>query len=598
MQIKPLITPSKQSVLHVTALVVALCSFAYELVYSELLTIIYGGTVTQYGLTIGLFFSSLGIGSYLCQHLDDNRPSNFFRVQLYLAFIAPAGFLFILWLNTASPLANVPSVIPQAIARTPVIAVGVLSGFELPLLLSMVNNTEQDTIAHSGVERAHNAVSSGCRRVTSVLFHTASGDSDYTQYSTVLAMDYLGGLAGALIYVFYLYPELGLIPSVFVLALLNCVAALMFTLRFSARPWGIFNSQESPGVESAVGTREHAAVFISLLLLTSVLGGAVVSHDTVDQELSEYYIEDIIEDEYPSDTVEASVSTLSTTQHQQIVQYERRWVGDSDNKLFPGSSEECLRLDTAIQLCDSWANSYHNGLVDVPMTMFENSTATDVLLLGGGDWIAADHLREHGVSVDQVDLDGEFMEQSKTNEYLSQYHNDAYQYEHLDSHQQDAYTYLANTDETYDLILLDLPGATSDDTLRLYTTEFYALLNEHLSTDGVLGTWTYSQYSYGDHHKAYLNTVSDAGFTSQLPYWAYDDLNNNGETQLGERFYLFSTEKRAKSLTPHTGSNYVQRYSERYSEASWQDIPTYDGVEVNSIFDPNYDVIIDSYPDP
>lgn len=587
--------PSKYAVLHVTALIVALCSFAYELVYSELLTIMYGGTVTQYGLTIGLFFSSLGVGSYLSQHLDDSRPANFLRVQLYLAISAPAGFLFILWLNTANPLTAVPPVVTETIARLPVVVVGVLSGFELPLLLSLVNRTDEQSDSSPTVERILAHIDRACHYGASLLFHTDTDEGDYHDYSTVLAMDYLGGLAGALIYVFYLYPTLGLIPSIFCLALLNGVAALLFAARLSSRPWGVLAAVgDSLPTDGAVSTREGMSVFVSLLLVTTLLTGAVVSHDTVDRELSEYYLEGMIENEYPADTIDASVTNIDTTKHQQVVDYERQWKGDSQNRLFAGSSEQCMRLDTAVQLCESWADSYHHGLVDVPMTLFENSSNTNVLLVGGGDWIAVNYLRDHNVSVDQVDLDGEFMEAAKTDSLLRQYHDDAYQYDRLDTHQADAYSYLAESDKQYDLILLDLPGATSDDALRLYSTEFYTLLNEHLADDGVLGTWVYSKYTYGEHHKAYLNTVVDAGFTSYLSYWAHDDLNNDGTSQLGERFYLFAPDDRSGGLHVGQGTSYVKRYDDAYAEQSWATTPTYDGVAANSIFHPNYDIIIDS----
>jgi spermidine synthase len=54
MSVNPKSIVSKQAILHAAAFIVALCSFAYELVYSELLTVMYGGAVIQYGLTIGL----------------------------------------------------------------------------------------------------------------------------------------------------------------------------------------------------------------------------------------------------------------------------------------------------------------------------------------------------------------------------------------------------------------------------------------------------------------------------------------------------------------------------------------------------------------
>ena len=580
---------SKQATLHTVACLVALCSFAYELVYSELLTVMYGGTVTQYGLTIGLFFSSLGVGSFLVRHFDDAQHANFVRTELYLALAAPVGFLFVLWLNTAALLEAVPNGVVQVAARLPVVVVGVLSGFELPLLLSMVESAAGRSKSPPGwVERLGRAVENGSYRLLSVVFHTDRESTEYDTYSTVLAMDYLGGLLGALVYVFVLYPRVGLIPSVFVLALLNCLAALLFVGRFSDR----WDPMSTGG--RVIRTRDHRAVLVACLLLTAVYAGVAVQHQTVDDELTGYYMESLIEDEHPRDTVSASITDQYTTRHQQVVRYERSWNGESDNQLFSGGSDTCLRLDSAIQLCDSWVDSYHHGLVDVPMTMYENSTDTEVLLVGGGDWIAANHLRAHNVSVDQVDLDGEFMDRSKDSEFLEGYHNNAYEYDHLTVYQQDIYTYLQGTERKYDLVLLDLPGAKSDDLLHLYSVEFYSMLADRLSDDGLVVTWGYSGYTYGPHNKAYMNTVREAGFDHRMAYYAYNDPDADGTDQLGERFFILAPDGNQSTITPSNGTAYVRNHSEQYRAVDWGETPQYAGVEPNSVFDPNYELIVET----
>jgi len=580
---------SEHATLHGIACVVALCSFAYELVYSELLTVIYGGTVTQYGLTIGLFFSSLGVGSFFVRHFDDAQHSNFFRTEVYLALAAPVGFLFILWLNTAALPQALPDGILQVAARLPVVVVGVLSGFELPLLLSMVRSEAgRSASPPRWLGRLGRAVENGAYRGLSVAFRTDRESTEYDTYSTVLAMDYLGGLLGALVYVFVLYPRLGLIPSVFVLALLNCLAAVLFVARFSDR-WRTASTDDS-----SISSREHRAVLAGCLLLTAAYAGVVVQHQTVDDELTGYYMESLIEDEHPQETVSASISHQYTTRHQQVVRYERSWNGESENRLFAGESDTCLRLDSAIQLCDSWADSYHHGLVDVPMTMYENSTETEVLLVGGGDWIAANYLRDHGVSVDQVDLDGAFMNRARHSEFLGRYHDDAYEYDNLTVHRQDVYTYLRGNDREYDLVLLDLPGAKSDDLLHLYSVEFYSMLADRLADDGTVVTWGYSGYTYGPHHKAYMNTVREAGFDHRLGYYAYNDPDADGTHQLGERFFVFAPDEPPSKIAPANGTGYVRTHGEQYRSADWGDTPRYAGVEPNSVFDPNYDLIVET----
>ena len=579
---------SERTTLHGIACIVALCSFGYELVYSELLTVVYGGTVTQYGLTIGLFFSSLGVGSFLVRQFDDAQHSNFFRTEVYLALSAPVGFLFVLWLNTAVLPQSLPEEVIQVAARLPVVVVGVLSGFELPLLLSMVYSETGQSSPPGWVKRIGRAFENGTYQVLSAVFRTDRESTEYDTYSTVLAMDYLGGLLGALAYVFVLYPRLGLIPSVFVLALLNCLAAVLFVAQFS-------DSWRSTGnYDLSISSPGHQVVLVACLLLTALYAGVVIQHQTVDDELTGYYMESLIEDEHPQDTVSASITDQYTTRNQQVVRYERSWNGGAEGQLVAGEAGTCLRQDSAIQLCDSWADSYHHGLVDVPMTMYENSTQTEVLLVGGGDWIAANYLRDHDVRIDQVDVDGEFMNRAKRSEFLERYHDDAYEYDNLTVYERDIYTYLQQNDREYDLILLDLPGAKSDELLHLYSVEFYSMLAERLADGGTVATWGYSGYTYGPHHKAYMNTVREAGFDHRAEYYAYNDPDADGTDQLGERFFIFAPHEPQATITPANGTEYVRTHGEQYRSADWSETPRYAGVEANSVFDPNYDLIVET----
>ncbi len=122
-------TRTKTLTLLAITYVVSFCSFAYEFVYSELLTVMYGGTVTQYVITVGLYFFSLGVGSAMSDDLQADAPSNFFRTEVYLAAVAPAGFMLVVGLNSVTIPKAVPAEAVWVAARLPAIAVGFLSGF-------------------------------------------------------------------------------------------------------------------------------------------------------------------------------------------------------------------------------------------------------------------------------------------------------------------------------------------------------------------------------------------------------------------------------------------------------------------------------------
>jgi spermidine synthase len=550
--------------------VVAFCSIAYELVYSQFLTVFYGGTVVRYSITIGLYMFSLGIGALLSGQLGDPE-SNLLRTEVYLSVAGPVGAGFIIALNSVPNVAFPGKyTVTLVLAHLPIIVVGVLSGFEIPLLDELVEDREGSLFSALGSLYPRRVV----RGVLGVFFDVS--DSDGRSLSEVLGADYIGSLVGTVVYALVLYPRFGLVVTVLVLGLLNAVAALAFAA------WTLTGTSASRSRPTVGNWR---AVVVVGLLVTGTYGGLVANGETVDRTVTGAYMGDRIADEYRPGSVEIDVQSYDTTAYQRITLYERRIESHA-------GPEQCLRLDSALQLCDSWVDSYHSGLVDVPMSMYENQSSVDVLLVGGGDYVAVNHLRAYNVSVDQVDIDGEFLEYTKNRSYFEQYHDDAYEYDRLNTTVGDAYTYLRGTDKEYDLILLDVPGARSDDALPLYSEEFYTLLGRHLTDRGVVVSWVYSEYTYPQHNKAYHNTVAAAGFDRHLPYSVVDDLDGDGEYERGERFYVLSDGPTPTPDLARAHGEYVDRNADRLAPFEWQRLPTYRGVESNSVFDPNYDIIV------
>jgi len=592
--------------------VVAFCSIAYELVYSELLTVFYGGTVLRYSITIGLYLFSMGIGAFLSAHLGD-AESNFLRTEVYLAFVGPAGAAFVVALNSFPDVTltvgrfALKEPLTLALSHVPILLVGLLSGFEIPLLNELVDHREETLFAALGGVYPRKIG----RHVLGTFFELSEPEG--RSFSEVLGVDYLGSLAGTVVYALFLYPRYGLVVSVLVLGLLNALAALTFA-GWAAR------GPVARGGDRSLSLARWRGVILAGLLLTGAYGGLVANAGAVDRTVTGAYMADQIESEYQPGTADVTVESFERTAYQRITTYQRDVAGHA-------STETCLRLDQAIQLCDSWVDSYHAGLVDVPLSAFVTDSGAvsaaagadgapgrdsaapsaegpfseaasgndsfEVLLVGGGDYIAVDHLREYDVSVDQVDIDGEFLNYSRSDSRFSGYHDDAYRYDRLNTTVGDAYTYLRGTDKRYDLILLDVPGARSDDSLALYSTEFYTLLGQHLSDRGVVATWVYSKYWFPQHHKAYVNTLREAGFDRYLPYSVYNDLDDDEEYERGEQFYLISDGPQPVPNVSRARSDYLDRMAEHYERLSWRAIPSYRGVEPNSVFDPNYDVIVD-----
>jgi predicted membrane-bound spermidine synthase len=114
----------------------ALCSLAYEFIFIKAATAIQGGQVFKYNLTVSLFTFSLGVGSLLSQKFLNKKPlSILFRIELALFAAGLLGPIFIL-MSHSMILCNIF-----------IILVGVLSGFELPLLFKLNEDRDHEVLA-------------------------------------------------------------------------------------------------------------------------------------------------------------------------------------------------------------------------------------------------------------------------------------------------------------------------------------------------------------------------------------------------------------------------------------------------------------------
>ena len=80
---------------------------------------------------------------------------------------------------------------------------------------------------------------------------------------------------------------------------------------------------------------------------------------------------------------------------------------------------------------------------------------------------------------------------------------------------QDAFTFIENTNAYFDVLIIDLPDPKSADIGRLYTLEFYELCRRHLRPFGVLVTQAGSPYFAAQAFRCIDLTLQQAGFHTQ-----------------------------------------------------------------------------------
>lgn len=537
-------------------LLVAFCSIVYELVFSQALTVIFGGTVIRYSMTIGLYLFSLGIGAFLYNWILKRRkkaldvPRLFFYVEIALSILGPLGLIFIVFLGTilTGSLTLVTDVTNKSspiifyyfiltISHAPVIIVGILSGLEIPLLSALVKG---------------------------------GGDS----FSDVLGFDYIGALFGTIVYAMILYPGFGLVITAIAIGAFNLLAALTFVL-VSYRP-----KEKLPMILSGV-------LFV-IYAFFMIQGGLV--RDTLQNMYLRSFVTGATSD---------SIKGALTTKYQEVVLY------DVHHPISDKAVDTCLNLDRHLQLCDSWAHSYHSGLIDLPFSLIENPEEARVLVIGGGDWIAVNYIRKYGAFVDLVDIDEEFITFTKTLPLAAKYHEDAYKYEKLTLHISDAFYYMKTNQKKYDLIVYDLPGLLHDKLLHLYSFEFYSFLNHGLKDNGLLVTWGYPEVRENEnHYKGLLNTISAAGFEYYHRYFfdiktGYGSMMYGYPMSRGNFYYLFRktshTSLTEEILSGRDGSTDIRRFEFAGRRGYWQRLPEYAGHKINSVFSPNLDLMISFY---
>ena len=168
--------------------VLAFCSIVYELLLGQTLSAFLGNTVLRYSVTIGLYMMSLGIGSMIAEGRFVKRPvTSLLRVELLLTLVGGSSVVFLFFVNAL----GVPPLVLSVIAHALIIVIGILSGFEIPLMISLKN---------FAAENKDNAI---------------------------IGVNYLGAFLGTMVFAFVLYPFVGLVPTAFFVALLNATVGVL-----------------------------------------------------------------------------------------------------------------------------------------------------------------------------------------------------------------------------------------------------------------------------------------------------------------------------------------------------------------------------------
>lgn len=203
-----------------------------------------------------------------------------------------------------------------------------------------------------------------------------------------------------------------------------------------------------------------------------------------------------------------------------------------NNILYSGKSEfqsiqvidtpsfgRCLVLDDKIQCSEADEFIYHEALAHPPM--ITHPRPETILIIGGGEGATLREVLAHNTvkKVVMVDIDKKVIDICQ--EFLPSLNQGSFQDSRVELLHLDAQKYLAETQEKFDVIVIDLTEPLEEGpAYLLYTREFYQELREKLTADGLISLQAGStSMVFSLTFLAVVNTLRTA-FSVVAPYQA------------------------------------------------------------------------------
>jgi len=293
----------------------------------------------------------------------------------------------------------------------------------------------------------------------------------------VLTLDYVGALVASLLFPTLLLPNLGIHQTSLLFGFLNAAVALATTFLFP--------------IERARLVRLR----IECVLVLAVLGtGFFVVGRVVDRFEAQYFGAPIV------------YAAQSPYQRVVVTQSPRQ------TRLF---------LNGQLQFSSDDEYRYHEVLVH-PAVAALGRDPKNVLVLGGGDGLAVRELRRYP-SIERivlVDLDAAVTDAFRTLPLGRAMNQDALHDPRVTIRNMDAYKFLEEPGDAFDLALVDFPDPGNYAVGKLYTDSFYRLLRERVGVRGVVVVQATSPQYARESFWCIATTMEAAGF-SVAPFHAY-----------------------------------------------------------------------------
>ncbi|MEH0156571.1 polyamine aminopropyltransferase [Limibacter armeniacum] len=290
--------------------------------------------------------------------------------------------------------------------------------------------------------------------------------------SAVMEQDYFGSLLGGLFFAFVGLPYLGLTYTPFVLGGVNFLVAILLFFRLK----DIVSPRYSIRLKGA-------GVFVFALI---VIGG-VFAKSLINYGEQKRYKDKVVLQK------QTAYQRLVVTQWKDF-----HWFYINGNQ--------------QLSSFDEWM--YHEPMAHSVMKLHKNPQ--NILILGGGDGcLAREILKYPSVkSITLVDLDPVVTELGKTHSIFTDMNKNSLNDPRVKIINTDAFNYMEDTNEFFDVMMVDFPDPKSIELGRLFSFEMYKQCYKHLRPNGVMIIQAGSPYYATKAFMCIDKTLSAAGFNT------------------------------------------------------------------------------------
>jgi spermidine synthase len=294
--------------------------------------------------------------------------------------------------------------------------------------------------------------------------------------SKVFTVDYIGALLASIIFPILLIPYLGILRTSLLFGILNVLVGGYLCFYFK---------QE---LVRTVFLKGYALLSLMILLTGFILADHIIRFAEVQ-------------------AYQDTILFARSSPYQRII-------------LTKSNTDIRLYLNGNLQFSSLDEYRYHESLVHPGLAALPN--AKRVLILGGGDGLALREVLKHPTieTVTLVDLDAAITKLFKSNEILLKLNGQSLLSRKVKVINQDAFTWIKDTNQQFDFVIIDFPDPSNYSIGKLYTQTFYRQLAKVIAPDGCAVVQSTSPYVARKSFWIINATIESAGFMTK-PYHCY-----------------------------------------------------------------------------